>query len=74
MSWGWGDFFALLALVFVLEGIYPAISPSAWRRMLLKFASAKDSAIRSMGLSLMIAGAVMLAVVHNIDAVGSMFG
>ena len=66
MSWGWDDFFSLVALLLVLEGIYPAISPHSWRKMLFKFASAKDTSIRSMGLSCMIIGAVLLAVVHNV--------
>tara|TARA_B110000459_G_C16605049_1_gene493098 strand:+ start:1172 stop:1396 length:225 start_codon:yes stop_codon:yes gene_type:complete len=67
MSWGWDDLFALLALLLVVEGIYPAISPEYWRKMLFKFASAKDNTIRSMGVTSMVLGSILLAIVHNLD-------
>jgi uncharacterized protein len=74
MSWGWDDLFSLLALLLVLEGLYPAINPESWRKMLFKFASAKDNTIRSIGLSAMVAGTILLAVVHNIDAIVNLIG
>ena len=74
MSWGLDDLFALLALVLVVEGLYPALSPQSWRKMLFKFATAKDNTIRSMGLASMGLGAILLAAVHNFDAVFGLIG
>ena len=67
MTWGLDDLFALLALVLVLEGLLPAISPNLWRKMLLRFTSFNDYTIRVMGVVCMVAGAALLAIVHNAD-------
>ena len=73
MTWDFSDLFALIALLLVVEGLYPAISPENWRKMLFKFASLSDNTIRISGLSCMILGAILLTVVHNWDQIESLF-
>lgn len=53
-----------IALVIVIEGIFPAINPAAYRRAVMQLGSMPDRAIRYTGLGLMIAGAVILQLVH----------
>ena len=73
MEWGWDELFALISLLLVVEGIMPAISPENWRKTVLKFASFSDNGVRFMGLTSMILGAIILAVVHNWDHITSYF-
>lgn len=68
MTWGLDDLFALLALLLVIEGLLPAISPDIWRKMLYRFAGYNDYSVRLMGLMSMITGAALLAIVHNWDS------
>ncbi len=49
-----------LALVLVLEGILPALSPATYRKVMLSIAQMDDRAIRSAGLVLMVVGAVFV--------------
>ena len=69
MTWGLDDLFALFALLLVVEGLLPAISPDHWRKMLYRFASYNDYSVRLMGLMSMISGAALLAIVHNWDVI-----
>lgn len=69
-SWGsvlqefWQVFPVALALVFVIEGLMPFISPGRWRSMIATVAQLDDSAIRRFGLGSMLFGVVMLYLVH----------
>lgn len=60
----WQDLWAALALVLVIEGILPFISPngmrSAWQRM----AQMDDRTLRITGLLSMIAGLMVLGLVR----------
>ena len=49
-----------LALLLVLEGLLPALSPSTYRRAMLSIAQLDDRAIRTAGLMLMVVGAVFV--------------
>ena len=49
-----------LALVFVVEGLLPALNPAAWRRMFEQIMQLNDQQIRMIGLASMVAGLVML--------------
>ncbi len=54
------DLWLALALVLVLEGILPALSPTIYRKVMLSLAQMDDRAIRSAGLALMVVGAVFV--------------
>lgn len=49
-----------LALVFILEGLIPFISPGRWRNMLAVAGEMEDRVIRNIGLSSMLLGLVLL--------------
>ncbi len=49
-----------LALVFILEGLIPFISPGRWRNMLAVAGEMEDRVIRNIGLSSMLFGLVLL--------------
>ena len=52
-----------LALMLVLEGVLPFLSPLCWRSIFAKVMALSDGQIRFIGLSSMIAGALMLLIV-----------
>jgi uncharacterized protein YjeT (DUF2065 family) len=60
----WGDLLAALALVLVIEGIMPFLSPQSLRRMLATAAQLDDRSLRIVGLVSMICGVVMLYLVR----------
>ncbi len=60
----WHDVSVALALLLVLEGILPFLSPRGMRRMMLTLAQQDDHAIRVSGLISMIAGVVLLYFVN----------
>jgi uncharacterized protein YjeT (DUF2065 family) len=64
MDLNWGDLLAALALVLVIEGIVPFVSPQALRRMLATVAQLDDRSLRITGLVSMIFGVVMLYLVR----------
>lgn len=53
-----------IALVFIIEGMLPFISPNRWRAMLAVAAQMDDRMIRNVGLGSMLFGVVILYVVH----------
>lgn len=55
---------AAIALVFIVEGMLPFISPNRWRAMLAVAAQMDDRMIRSIGLGSMLFGVVILYLVH----------
>ncbi len=48
------------ALLLVIEGLMPFLSPIAFRRALLQMAAMKDQHIRSIGLFSMVLGLLLL--------------
>ena len=62
------DFWQVLpvavALVFIIEGILPFISPNRWRNMLAAVDQMDDRVIRNVGLGSMLFGLVILYLVH----------
>ncbi len=56
----WSDLWVALALLLVLEGVLPALSPRNYRKAMLSLVQLDDRSIRSAGLVLMIAGAVLV--------------
>ena len=61
----WGDFWAALALVLVLEGLIPFLSPGGYRNMVQQMAAMPDQMLRYVGLGLIIAGVVALYLVRG---------
>jgi uncharacterized protein len=53
-----------IALVFIVEGMLPFISPNRWRAMLAMAAQMDDRTIHSIGLGSMLFGVVILYLVH----------
>lgn len=60
----WNELFAALALVLVLEGIVPFISPDTLRKTYQRLMEMDDRMIRVSGLLSMIAGVVLLTLVR----------
>lgn len=51
-----------LALVLVLEGLLPFLSPKAWRQVFEKALQMSDGQIRFIGLTCMVVGVLLLYV------------
>lgn len=60
----WNELLSAMALVLVIEGIMPFISPNGWRQTMLQASQLEDKALRSIGLASMLAGAVLLYVMR----------
>jgi uncharacterized protein len=56
----WQDLGAALALVLIVEGMLPFLSPERWRRMLEMVEGLSDNQLRNMGLFLISIGALLL--------------
>ncbi len=54
-----------LALLLILEGMLPFLSPSALRRALLALQDISDRQLRIIGLASMLAGIVLLYIVND---------
>lgn len=54
------DFLRALALVMVIEGMLPFLSPRRFRESLLRAASLEDRPLRLLGLVAMLSGAGLL--------------
>jgi len=59
----WHDLLSALALVFVIEGMLPFLSPTALRRTLLSVSELSDTTLRFTGLSSMLVGLLILNLV-----------
>ena len=56
----WDDLLAALALVFVIEGMLPFLSPQSLRRMLVSVAQLDDRSLRLTGFISMVCGLLLL--------------
>ena len=54
-----------LALVLIIEGILPFISPARWRVMIATVAQMEDRVIRNFGLGSMMLGLLLLYLVRS---------
>ena len=61
----WADFGAALALVLVLEGLIPFLSPRGYRNMIEQMSQLPEQALRNVGLVLIIVGLLMLYLVRG---------
>ena len=65
--WGvkmWHDLWVALALLLVLEGIFPFLNPQGMRRMMLSIAQQNNRALRISGLVSMLFGVGLLYLVN----------
>jgi uncharacterized protein len=53
-----------IALVFIVEGLLPFLSPNRWRAMLVMAQQVDERTIRFIGLGSMVFGVVILYLVH----------
>jgi uncharacterized protein YjeT (DUF2065 family) len=53
-------FWAALALVLVLEGLFPFLSPGAWRRTFMRLMQLRDGQLRFFGLTAIVIGLLTL--------------
>jgi len=53
-----------VALVLVLEGVLPFLSPSVWREAFRRMIELTDGQIRFIGLTSMLAGVLLLLLIH----------
>ena len=60
----WQDLLVALALVLVIEGVVPFLNPGAMRRAMLALARMNDGTLRFAGLTVMVAGCLLLYVVR----------
>lgn len=60
----WNDLWAALALVMVIEGILPFLSPDSMRRLLQSMAQVDNRSLRISGLVSMLAGLGLLYLVR----------
>jgi uncharacterized protein len=56
----WQDLVRAFALVMVLEGLWPFLSPARWRAAMLRVGSLDDRMLRTFGLASMICGLIVL--------------
>ncbi len=61
----WDDLLAALALVLVIEGLLPALSPRAYRKAMMSVVQMDSRSIRITGLVSMIIGALFLYFLKN---------
>ncbi len=60
----WHDLWVALALLLVLEGIWPFLSPESMRRMVLRISQQDNRALRVSGLISMLCGIGLLYLVN----------
>ncbi len=61
----WSDLWAALALVLVVEGLMPAISPRGYRNTMIQVTRMDDRSLRGVGLASMILGALLLYLIRH---------
>jgi len=61
----WADLWAALALVLILEGLLPFVSPRGYRNMVQQMATLPEKMLRNVGLGLMLAGVVFLLLLRG---------
>ena len=60
----WHELLIAVALLFVIEGVWPFLNPEGLRRALVSVASQNDRSLRIAGLLSMLLGVVLLYLVN----------
>ena len=53
-------FWLALGLVLILEGLFPALNPNAYRRMVQMMSERDDRTLRLIGLVMLVLGAILI--------------
>lgn len=61
----WTEILTALALVLVIEGMLPFISPTRYRQMVAEITRLSDNSIRNLGLVVMAVGLLLLFFVRG---------
>ena len=56
----WDDLVRAIALVLVIEGILPFLSPDGWRQAMIQAGRLPDRALRTVGFASMLIGVLIL--------------
>ena len=56
----WSVVWSALALVLVIEGLFPFLSPQGWRQTFLKLLQLRDGQLRFFGLTSILLGMITL--------------
>lgn len=59
----WETFLMAIALMLILEGVLPFLSPQTWREAFRKLIEINDNQIRFVGLTSMLVGLMLLLIV-----------
>lgn len=59
------DLYVALALVLVIEGIMPFVSPEKWRVSVMMIAQQSDKVIRMIGLGAMLLGLLLVTLIRS---------
>jgi len=61
----WHDLWIALALLLIVEGVFPFLSPDGLRKTLAKIHQLSDSQLRFAGLTSMLLGVVLLYIINR---------
>mgnify|MGYP002624093627 FL=1 len=56
----WGSLLAAFALMLIIEGLLPFLSPGGWRDLFRRLTEMTDGQVRFVGLTSMLAGILLL--------------
>ncbi len=56
----------IIALVMIAEGIMPFLSPTRWKKLLLKMLSIDDRTLRIIAFIMMLVGVVLLSIIDPV--------
>ncbi len=56
----WDDLVRAIALVLVIEGMLPFLSPDGWRQAMIQAGRLSDKTLRIIGLASMVVGVLVL--------------
>jgi hypothetical protein len=60
----WDDLWVAMALMLILEGMVPFLTPHGFKQMLQSVLQVEDRHLRIVGLVSMVAGVVLLYLIH----------
>ena len=61
----WNELWIALALLLILEGVFPFLSPEMVRKALVTILQLTDSQLRFAGLTSMLTGVVLLYIINR---------
>ncbi|MBY0474040.1 MAG: DUF2065 domain-containing protein [Nitrosomonas sp.] len=59
----WENFLNAVALMLILEGMLPFLSPNTWREAFRRLTEINDNQIRFIGLTSMLIGLILLIII-----------